>query len=80
MAYQAVLSKFCHDFSEKALDSVTSEQILDFLNKITEGTKQQTKRIRYLHLSAFFSHPTESWGADSPSFPRSAWERTMDAW
>jgi integrase/recombinase XerD len=28
---------------------------LGFLNKITEGTKQQTKRIRYSYLSAFFN-------------------------
>ena len=28
---------------------------MEFLNKITEGTKQQTKRIRYSHLSAFFN-------------------------
>jgi len=28
---------------------------LAFLNKISEGTNQQTKRIRYSHLSAFFN-------------------------
>ena len=28
---------------------------MEFLNKITEGTKQQTKRIRYSHFSAFFN-------------------------
>jgi len=37
------------------LDSLTPDQILAFLNKITGGTKQQTKRIRYSHLSAFFN-------------------------
>ena len=54
-AYEALLSRFCQDFGEKSLDSLTSDQILEFLNKITEGTKQQTKRIRYSHLSAFFN-------------------------
>jgi len=28
---------------------------LEFLNKITEGTKQQTKRIHYYHFSVFFN-------------------------
>jgi site-specific recombinase XerD len=54
-AYEAVLSRFCQDFGEISLDSVTSDEILGFLNKITEGAKQQTKRIRYSHLSAFFN-------------------------
>ena len=55
VAYQAVLTKFCQEFEGENIDSVTSEQILEFLNKITEGTKQQTRRIRYSHLSAFFN-------------------------
>ncbi|MBC8466528.1 MAG: tyrosine-type recombinase/integrase [Deltaproteobacteria bacterium] len=54
-AYEALLSRFCQDFGERSLDSFTSDEILEFLNKITEGTKQQTKRIRYSHLSAFFN-------------------------
>ena len=54
-AYEALLSRFSQDFGEKSLDGLTSDQILEFLNKITEGTKQQTKRIRYYHFSAFFN-------------------------
>ena len=52
------MTRFYQEFGEKALNSVTSEQILDFLNRITEGTKQQTRRIRYAHLSAFFNFIT----------------------
>ncbi|MBC8420400.1 MAG: site-specific integrase [Desulfobacterales bacterium] len=54
-AYEALLSRFYQDFGERSLDSLTSDQILGFLNEITEGNKQQTKRIRYSHLSAFFN-------------------------
>jgi integrase len=37
------------------MESVTTDEILEFLNGITEGRKQQTKRIKYAHLSAFFN-------------------------
>jgi integrase len=50
-----VFSRFCPDFGEITLDRLTPDQILEFLDKITEGAKQQTKRIRYSHLSAFFN-------------------------
>ena len=58
IAYQAVLTKFCDEFGGEILDGVTSDQILDFLNRITEGTKQQTRHVRYGHLSAFFNFIT----------------------
>ncbi len=34
---------------------MTADTILTFLNKITEGRKPGTKRVRYAHLSAFFN-------------------------
>ena len=34
---------------------MTADAILTFLNKITEGRKPGTKRVRYAHLSAFFN-------------------------
>jgi integrase/recombinase XerD len=34
---------------------MTTEKALSFLYRITEGKKQQTKRSRYSHLSAFFN-------------------------
>jgi integrase/recombinase XerD len=52
---QAILSGFTTQFSERNLHELTSEQILLFLNRMTEGTKQQTKRTRYAHLSSFFN-------------------------
>ncbi len=49
------MTKFCEELGGETIDNVTSDQILEFLNRITEGTKQQTKRTRYAHLSAFFN-------------------------
>jgi integrase/recombinase XerD len=34
---------------------MTADTILTFLNKITEGRRPGTKRVRYAHLSAFFN-------------------------
>ena len=49
-AYHAVLSNFSREFGERNLQEITSDEVLSFLNRMTEGTKQQTKRTRYAHL------------------------------
>jgi integrase/recombinase XerD len=54
-SYQVVLSNFSREFGERDVQEITSDEILSFLNRVTEGTKQQTKRTRYSHLSAFFN-------------------------
>ncbi len=54
-SYEALLSRFNKDFGERSIENVTTDEILEFLNQITEGRKQQTKRIKYAHLSAFFN-------------------------
>lgn len=55
-AYSATFSKL-HDFlgDSHELAGISSEEVLSFLNKITEGGKQQTKHGRYSHLKAFFN-------------------------
>jgi len=54
-AYKLVLSKLCVDFGDENLGQITTERVLSFLTRITEGRKQQTKRSRYSHLLAFFN-------------------------
>ncbi|MGB2928954.1 MAG: site-specific integrase, partial [Desulfobacterales bacterium] len=54
-SYESILTKFGLIFGDKDLEEVSSENILAFLNKITDGRKQQTKRTRYSHLAAFFN-------------------------
>jgi len=53
--YKLVLSKFCEEFGAKNLEEITTERVLSFLNRITEGRKKQTKKTRYSHLLAFFN-------------------------
>ncbi|MEA1947200.1 MAG: hypothetical protein U9N83_07830 [Thermodesulfobacteriota bacterium] len=54
-AYESILTKFSLIFGDKDIGEISSEDILTFLSKITGGRKQQTKRTRYLHLTAFFN-------------------------
>ena len=37
---EALLSRFNKDFGEQSIESVTTDEILEFLNQITEGRKQ----------------------------------------
>ena len=53
--YEFVLSRFDSQFGDRELDSITSDEILSFLNQVTEGTKQATKRSRYSSLASFFN-------------------------
>ena len=54
-AYLLVLTKFCDEFGSDDLKEITTERALSFLNRVTEGKKQQTKKTRYSHLLAFFN-------------------------
>ena len=54
-AYKLVITKFCEEFGSENLEETTTERVLSFLNRITEGKKRQTKRTRYSHLLAFFN-------------------------
>ena len=37
------------------LDEISTDDVIEFLNRVTEDCKPQTKRIRYANLSAFFN-------------------------
>jgi len=54
-SYGAILKKFGLIFGDKDLEEISSEDILTFLDTITDVTKQQTGRTRYSHLAAFFN-------------------------
>lgn len=53
--YELVLSRFCDHFGDRDLRSLSSDDILTFLTRFTQGTKQSTKRLQYSLLSAFFN-------------------------
>jgi len=49
------MSKFCVLLGDHQLDEISTEDVIEFLNLVTEDCKPQTKRIRYANLSAFFN-------------------------
>ena len=53
--YKFVLGKFKTKFNRIDLESIQSEDIISFLTDLTTGRKQNTKRGRYMTLSAFFN-------------------------
>jgi integrase len=53
--YQSLFSRFCSQFGDREIESLTIDEILSFLKDFTEGTKQSTKKLRFSLLSAFFN-------------------------
>jgi integrase/recombinase XerD len=54
-AYEFVLGKLYNHFVGRDIESLSSEEMLLFLNHLCEGVKQRTKRSRYSNLRAFFN-------------------------
>jgi integrase/recombinase XerD len=53
--YQFVLDNFQYHFGDIEISTITTDDILAFMSTITEGTKQNTKKLRFSLLSAFFN-------------------------
>ena len=54
--YEFLFTRFLDEFSDRELESITPDEILSFLTKLTDGNKQTTKRNRYSSLKAFFNY------------------------
>ena len=54
-AYEYVLGKLQDHFEGRDMASLSSEEMLTFLNQLCEGTKQRTKRSRYSNVRSFFN-------------------------
>jgi integrase len=63
-AYEFTISKFNQNFASLNLSEVSTDDILDFMSKFTEGQKPQTKRIRFSHLTAFFNFMRNNFDCD----------------
>jgi site-specific recombinase XerD len=63
-AYEFTIEKFNQNFANLNLNEVSTDDILDFMAKITEGRKPQTKRIRFSHLTAFFNFMRNNFDCD----------------
>ena len=53
--YEFILNRFQKHFGDIDLSSITSDDILEFMTKISGKTKQNTKRLRFTLLAAFFN-------------------------
>jgi integrase len=51
-----LFTRFNDEFGKRDLESITPDEILSFLTRLTEGNSQTTKRNRYSSLKAFFNH------------------------
>nr|WP_231714283.1 site-specific integrase [Desulfosarcina ovata] len=49
------MEPFCREFGEQPIGQVTPDEILTFLNRLTDGNKPYTKRVRFSQLSCFFN-------------------------
>jgi len=63
-ACQAALDTFPSEFGDRKISKISPEEILLFLNRVTEGKKPQTRRARCAHLSAFFTFIRNNFDSD----------------
>jgi len=54
-SYQATIDHFCREFGDADIDQISPDDVLSFLNQLTQNCKPYTKQVRYAHLSAFFN-------------------------
>ena len=54
-AYEYILGKLNDRFEGWDMESLTSEEMLAFLNQLCVGSKQRTKRSRYSNVRSFFN-------------------------
>jgi len=52
--YEFILSNFQNHFGDIELSTITSEDILAFMSKVSDGTKQNTKKLRLTLLAAIY--------------------------
>ena len=76
-SYKPIIDQLCLKFGDFEIDQVTSDDVLRFLNRFTEGNKPYTKRIRSCHICSFLIssatisittcaiHATLQWSANS---------------
>ena len=54
-SYETIISKICQAFGQRNIDAITTDEVLSFMNRLTNGRKQQIKKTRFSHLSSFFN-------------------------
>ena len=54
--YDFIFAQLQDEFGDRLIDSITPDEVLSFLTKLTNGNKPTTKRNRYSSLIAFFNY------------------------
>jgi integrase/recombinase XerD len=54
-SYQPLLQKLDAEFGERSFDSIGSDEIYQFLEKVTGDRSKSTRRLRYAQLKALFN-------------------------
>jgi hypothetical protein len=58
------MDRFRNQFGDYELGHLSVDNILDFMNQLTEGRKPQTKRGRFTSLLAFFNFAKNNLDSD----------------
>ena len=66
-AYQFIADQLCLNFKDFEVDQISPDEVLAFLNKLTEASRPYTKRIRYSQLSSFFNFVKNNIESDGPN-------------
>ena len=64
-SYEDLVRKFCQGNGDKDLSDLSSDDVLVFLNIMTDGRKPLTKKTRYSQLNAFFNFTRSNIDPDS---------------
>ena len=59
-SYEHLYRNFMSDFPGREIQTITAEEAFTFLNKLTEGKQQATKRLRYQQLKAIINFAINS--------------------
>ncbi len=54
-SYEFIGTRLCEYFGGREVDSITTDEVLTFLNTINESTKPYTRKGRYSYLTSFFN-------------------------
>jgi len=84
--YKILISRFNQEFGDREINEITSDEALSYLNRITQGNKPYTKRVRCAQLSSFFNFirnnidPESINPCDSPMIRKIYRERIKTTW
>ena len=54
-AYESLISKFCQQLGDYEIGQLSVDDVLTFLDQLTDGCKPQTKRVGFARLCSFFN-------------------------